>query len=164
MSTLTSEDSQAAFQAYVGDAQKRLEHDQQFPDEPKQVRPGEDIRVVDGKVQVSGMASFSTGNPLLSRCSVTLKPLDRPRRSKRTRMTRLPRRTCSPPTVSPARRSKLITWRPNFGPVTRNPLVAWPMCSPPQAGRAKHGNSSKTSRKNILLSRRTWSVSAVCGD
>jgi hypothetical protein len=57
MTPLTSEDSQAAFQGYVADAQKRLEHDQQFPDEPKQVRPGEDIRVVDGKVQVSGMVA-----------------------------------------------------------------------------------------------------------
>jgi hypothetical protein len=57
MKTLTSEDSQAAFQEYVGDARKRLEHDQQFPDEPKQVRPGEDIQVVDGKVQVSGQVA-----------------------------------------------------------------------------------------------------------
>ncbi len=56
-SALTPEDSQAAFQAYVADAQKRLEHDQQFPDEPKQIRPGEDVKMVDGKVQVSGQTS-----------------------------------------------------------------------------------------------------------
>ena len=44
MTTLTSEDSQRMFQEYIQDAQKRLDHDQQFPDEPKQVRPGENIR------------------------------------------------------------------------------------------------------------------------
>ena len=57
MVPLTSDDSQRAFQEYAADAQKRLEHDQQFPNEPKQVRPGEDIRVVDGKVQVSGQTA-----------------------------------------------------------------------------------------------------------
>jgi hypothetical protein len=65
MTTLTSEDSQAAFQNYVADAQRRLEHDQQFPDEPKQVLPGEDIRMVDGKAQVSGQASVMAINERL---------------------------------------------------------------------------------------------------
>ncbi len=65
MTTITMEDSQRAFQEYVTDAQKRLEHDQQFPDEPKQVRPGEDIRVVDGKVQVSGQAAVMAINEKL---------------------------------------------------------------------------------------------------
>jgi hypothetical protein len=48
---LTDEDSKRAFQEYVADAQRRLEHDQQFPDEPKQVRPGEDIRLSDGPLK-----------------------------------------------------------------------------------------------------------------
>src|SRR5260370_24415634 len=65
MTTLTTEDSQAAFQNYVADAQKRFEHDQQFPDEPKQVRPGEDLQMVDGKVQVSGIASVMAINEKL---------------------------------------------------------------------------------------------------
>jgi len=65
MTTLTSEDSQTAFQAYMTDAQKRLEHDQQFPDEAKQVRPGEDIRIVDGKVQVSGQIAVMSINERL---------------------------------------------------------------------------------------------------
>ncbi len=65
MATLTAEDSQAAFQSYLADAQKRLEHDQQFPDEPRQVRPGEDIRLVDGKVQVSGMTAVMAINERL---------------------------------------------------------------------------------------------------
>src|ERR1041384_7811808 len=40
-STLTQDESKRAFEDYVSDAQKRFEHDQQFPDEPKQVLPGE---------------------------------------------------------------------------------------------------------------------------
>jgi tetratricopeptide (TPR) repeat protein len=37
----TDEDSNRAFQDYLTDFQQRLAHDQQFPDEPKQVLPGE---------------------------------------------------------------------------------------------------------------------------
>src|SRR5215813_2460423 len=44
---------------------KRLQHDQQFPDEPKQVRPGEDIRMVDGKAQVSGQVAVMDINERL---------------------------------------------------------------------------------------------------
>jgi tetratricopeptide repeat protein len=61
----TQEETRQAFNDYITDAQKRFEHDRQFPDEPKQVRPGEDIRLVDNsaadasanaspKIQVSG--------------------------------------------------------------------------------------------------------------
>ena len=39
MATLTADDSQRAFQEYLADAQKRLQHDQQNPDEPKQLKP-----------------------------------------------------------------------------------------------------------------------------
>ena len=62
MATLTNEDSKRAFDEYIADAQKRLEHDQQFPDEPKQLRPGENVSVVDGKVQVSGQVAVMTIN------------------------------------------------------------------------------------------------------
>jgi hypothetical protein len=65
MATLTSEDSQSGFQSYIADAQKRLQHDQQFPDEPKQVRPGEDIQFTDGRVQVSGQVAVMAINELL---------------------------------------------------------------------------------------------------
>lgn len=65
LSTLTEEDSQRAFSAYIADAQRRLEHDRQFPNEPKQVRPSEDIRVEDGKVQVSGQAAVMAVNERL---------------------------------------------------------------------------------------------------
>jgi hypothetical protein len=65
MSTLSQDESQRAFADYMSDAQKRLEHDQQFPDEPKQVLPGEDIKVVDGKVQVSGQTAVMAINERL---------------------------------------------------------------------------------------------------
>jgi hypothetical protein len=64
---LSEEDSQRAFQDYLTDAQRRLAHDQQFPDEPKQIRPGEDISVIDNKVQVGGhIAVMSINERLLS--------------------------------------------------------------------------------------------------
>ena len=65
MTTLTAADSQQAFSDYLADATKRLEHDQQFPDESPQLRPGEDVRMVDGKVQVSGQVSVMCINELL---------------------------------------------------------------------------------------------------
>jgi len=63
--TFSQEDSQRAFQEYVADAQKRLEHDQQFPDEPKQVLPGENITMNDGKASVSGTVAVMEINEKL---------------------------------------------------------------------------------------------------
>jgi hypothetical protein len=63
--TLTPADSDRAFAEYMADAQKRLEHDQQFPNEPKQLRPGEDIRMVDGKAQASGQVAVMSINERL---------------------------------------------------------------------------------------------------
>jgi len=65
LTTLSAEDSQSAFAAYLADAQKRLEHDQQFPDDPKQIRPGEEVHQVDGKFQVSGMVAVMSINEKL---------------------------------------------------------------------------------------------------
>src|SRR3954464_12945369 len=65
MTTVNSEESQKIFQTYVADAQKRFEHAQQFPDEPKQVQPGEDIHIVDGKAQVSGRIAVMAINEKL---------------------------------------------------------------------------------------------------
>lgn len=62
MSTLSEDDSKQAFQDYISDAQNRLTHDQQSPDEPKQLRPGEDIRTDDGRVQVSGQVAVMMVN------------------------------------------------------------------------------------------------------
>jgi tetratricopeptide (TPR) repeat protein len=54
MATLTKDDSERAFQEFIADARKRLQHDEEFPNEPKQIKPGEDIKMVDNRVQVSG--------------------------------------------------------------------------------------------------------------
>jgi hypothetical protein len=47
MTLPTEEETAKAFSDYISDAQKRFEHDRLFPDEPKQVQPGEDIRFAD---------------------------------------------------------------------------------------------------------------------
>jgi hypothetical protein len=65
LQSLNGEDSQQAFKGYLDDAKRRLEHDQQFPEEPKQVRPGEDIRVVENRVQVSGQVAVMSINERL---------------------------------------------------------------------------------------------------
>jgi tetratricopeptide (TPR) repeat protein len=64
-SALTQEESKRAFDAYVSDAQKRWEHDQQFPDEPKQLRPGEKVEMTDGRFQVTGQVSVMDINERL---------------------------------------------------------------------------------------------------
>lgn len=48
LSMPSTEEVQHAFQDYLTDYQKRLAHDQQFPDEPKQIRPGERVGSPDG--------------------------------------------------------------------------------------------------------------------
>jgi tetratricopeptide (TPR) repeat protein len=65
MTVLTTEDAQQVFKNYIADAQKRLAHDQEFPQEPKQIRPGEDVRVTDGRVQVSGQVAVMAINEKL---------------------------------------------------------------------------------------------------
>lgn len=66
VATLTADDSQRAFQGYMADAAQRLAHDQQFPGEPKQVRPGEDIqRTDDGRIQVGGQVAVMAINERL---------------------------------------------------------------------------------------------------
>lgn len=65
LNLLTTEDSQTSFQNYLADAQQRLQHDRDFPNEPKQVRPGEDIRIEDNRVQVSGQVAVMSINELL---------------------------------------------------------------------------------------------------
>ena len=51
----TTNDLQQAFREYLTNVQARLKHDQAFPDEPCQIKPGESVRVgKDGRIQVSG--------------------------------------------------------------------------------------------------------------
>ena len=56
------------------DAQKRLEHDQNFPDEPKQIWPGEDVHMTDGKVQVSGQIAVMSINERLLQALMAKNP------------------------------------------------------------------------------------------
>ncbi len=74
MATLTKEDSQKAFQDYIADAQKRAQHDQEFPDEPKQLRPGEDVKIIDGRVQISGQVAVMAINEKLFQMLMTKNP------------------------------------------------------------------------------------------
>ncbi len=55
----TPEDSQKCFSEYLQDAQRRLQ--------AGQLRPGEDVRVIDGRVQVSGQVAVMAINGLLTK-------------------------------------------------------------------------------------------------
>ncbi len=63
----SNEDSQKCFQEYIADAQARVLHDQQFPNEQRQVKPGEDVKIVDNRVQVSGQIAVMSINGLLTK-------------------------------------------------------------------------------------------------
>ena len=63
--TLTSEDSEKIFAEYVADAQRRLKHDQEDPDGPRQVRSGENLEWNDGRFQVSGSTAVMAINEKL---------------------------------------------------------------------------------------------------
>jgi tetratricopeptide (TPR) repeat protein len=65
--TPTPEDSQQAFAEYIQDAQKRLQHDMSNPNAPRQIRPGEDVRVVDNRISVSGQVAVMAINALLTK-------------------------------------------------------------------------------------------------
>ena len=65
--TPTHEDSQRCFNEYLSDALRRLEHDKQFPDDPKQLKPGEDVRKVGERIEVSGQIAVMAINGLLSK-------------------------------------------------------------------------------------------------
>lgn len=60
-------DSTKAFQEYLADAQRRLEHDQRHPNEPRQIKPGEDVRINKNKVQVSGQVAVMSINGILAK-------------------------------------------------------------------------------------------------
>jgi tetratricopeptide (TPR) repeat protein len=68
MNTLTHEESHELFNVYTEDARRRLEHDERFPDQPRQIRHAEQVKVVDGKVDVSGRAAvFDMNERLLNK-------------------------------------------------------------------------------------------------
>ncbi len=59
--TGTPEDSQRCFQEYMADAQRRAQA------VPSQLKPGEDVRIVDNKVQVSGQVAVMAINGLITK-------------------------------------------------------------------------------------------------
>jgi tetratricopeptide (TPR) repeat protein len=61
----TTNDLQNAFADYKADVQRRLDHDRDFPNEPSQLKPGEDVHIVDGRIQVSGQVAVMMVNALL---------------------------------------------------------------------------------------------------
>ncbi len=65
LKTLDAKDSQKGFNAYLADVAKRYAHDQNFPNEPKQMRPGEDYKSENGRVQVSGQVAVMAVNEQL---------------------------------------------------------------------------------------------------
>jgi hypothetical protein len=68
------QDSRAVYQEYADDARLRLAHDQQFPDRPKQVRPGEELKIVDGELRVSGSTAVMPMNEKLVQRFMKLNP------------------------------------------------------------------------------------------
>ncbi len=66
--TPSPDDSQQAFTDYMQDAQQRIYHDEQHPNEQRQVKPGEDVHVDGaGHVQVSGQVAVMAINGLLTK-------------------------------------------------------------------------------------------------
>jgi tetratricopeptide (TPR) repeat protein len=66
--TPTPDDSQRCFQEYTSDAARRAQHDAEFPNEPKQIRPGELVQMTpDNRVQVSGQVAVMAINGLLTK-------------------------------------------------------------------------------------------------
>jgi tetratricopeptide (TPR) repeat protein len=65
--TPSNEDYQRCFNDYISDANRRLEHDMKNPNGPRQIRPGEDVRMLGGRVQVSGQLAVMSINGLLTK-------------------------------------------------------------------------------------------------
>jgi tetratricopeptide (TPR) repeat protein len=66
--TPNQNDSQKAFSDYMEDAQQRIFHDQSHPNEPHEIKPGEEVHVdQSGHVQVSGQVAVMAINGLLTK-------------------------------------------------------------------------------------------------
>ena len=67
--TPSGDDFSRCFGEYMADAQRRLQHDLQFPKEPPQIRPGEDVHIdqASGRVQIGGQVAIMSINGLLTK-------------------------------------------------------------------------------------------------
>ena len=63
----TDQDSQSCLETYLEDARRRCLHDIESPAEPRQLKPGEDVKIVDGKAQVAGHLARMTINGLIAK-------------------------------------------------------------------------------------------------
>jgi thioredoxin-like negative regulator of GroEL len=67
MITASNDDSARCFKEYLDDAQRRLDHDRRFPTEARQIKPGEDVKIVENRVTVSGQVAVMAINALLTK-------------------------------------------------------------------------------------------------
>ena len=65
--TPSQTESETAFRDYLADAQRRLDHDRRFPNEPRQIKAGENVQIIDNRVQVSGQVAVMSINALLTK-------------------------------------------------------------------------------------------------
>ena len=62
-----AEDSSEVYSSFYADAQRRVEHDMKYPNEPKQVRPDEIVNTDNGRLQVSGQGAVMRINGALTK-------------------------------------------------------------------------------------------------
>ena len=74
IATLSEDDSKQAFASYTTDARKRFEHDQQFPEEPTQVRSNENLKMTDGNFEVAGQGAVMAINEKLLQALMAKNP------------------------------------------------------------------------------------------
>ena len=72
--TLSKEDSSRIYDEYAADAQKRYQHDLDFPNEPKQLLPGENVSMADGKFHVTGQVAVMAINEKLLQAMMAQNP------------------------------------------------------------------------------------------
>lgn len=60
-------ESKMCFNEYMMGVQRRMEHDQRYPNEPKQIKPGEMVQVSGDAFQVAGQVSVMSINGLLTK-------------------------------------------------------------------------------------------------
>jgi tetratricopeptide (TPR) repeat protein len=65
--TPSPDDSATCFNEYYADAKRRLQHDSEFPNERRQLKPGEMVSVENDRLQISGQVAVMSINGLLTK-------------------------------------------------------------------------------------------------
>jgi tetratricopeptide (TPR) repeat protein len=63
----TPADSSRCYQEYMIDAGRRFDHDRNFPNEPRQIRPGENVNIIGDQVQISGTVAVMSINAYVAK-------------------------------------------------------------------------------------------------